>query len=209
MMPRRRLRRPLLVALLCAGLLWPLTAWGAARFLIVRQAIDSPDAIFVLSGPGTYVERAAWAAKLHNEQRVSPVVLSNEGLLSGWSAKDDRNLYFVELASDVLRQRGVPPGDIQIVSDIGSGTYHESLRLCDYAAEKNFSRVLVVTSGYHSRRALWSIQRACKGKQIQIGMDSPPPGWQTPAPGFWWLRGSGWRMVAAEYVKMIYYRLAY
>ena len=72
-----------------------------------------------------------------------------------------------------------------------------------------FTRVLVVTSAYHSRRALWSMQQACIAKQIEIGMDSPPPGWQTPAPFFWWLHKSGWRLVAGEYAKMVYYWIKY
>lgn len=188
---------------------WFLLAFIAARFLIVKADLTSADAIVVLSGPGTYIERADWAAKLYHERRAPLVVLSNEGLLSGWSATDERNLYFYELAARRLQQRGVAPQNIQVVSDIGAGTYQESVRLCDYAARQKFNRILVVTSAYHSRRALWSMQRACKGKPIQIGLDGPAPGWQTPAPASWWLHKSGWRFVAAEYVKMIYYRVVY
>ena len=199
------------VAIVGLGLLiaWPAMAWFAAKLLIVRSELPAADAIVVLSGPGTYVERADWAAKLYHEHRAPLVVISNEGLLSGWSASDERNLYFYELAARRLQQHGVPPNDIRIVSDIGAGTFQESLRLCDYAVSQKLNQMLVVTSAYHSRRALWSLHRARRDRPFQIGMDSPPPGWQTPAPGFWWLKKSGWRLVAGEYVKMVYYHWRY
>lgn len=197
------------IVVICVVVTWSLLALVAANTLVVKVDLPSADAIVVLSGPGTYIERADWAAKLYHERRAPLIVVSNEGLLSGWSASDDRNLYFHELAARRLQQHGVPAKDVRVVSDIGAGTYQESLRLCDYAAAEKLNRILIVTSAYHSRRALWSIQRACKDKPIQIGMESPPPGWQTPAPASWWLHKSGWRLVAGEYVKMIYYRLVY
>ncbi len=83
------------------------------------------------------------------------------------------------------------------------------MSLCAYAAEQKFARILVVTSAYHSRRARWSMQRSCAGKGIAVGIESPSPGIQTPRPLTWWLHASGWRMVAGEYVKMIYYRLMF
>lgn len=203
------MRRRIIIVLICVIALWPFLAWIAARSLIVKSELSKADAIVVLSGPGTYIERSAWAARLYHERRAPLVVLSNEGLLSGWSASDERNLYFHELASRRLQQSGVPANEIRVVSDIGAGTYQESLRLCEYAAAEKLNRILIVTSAYHSRRALWSIQRACKDKRIQIGMESPQPGWQTPAPVSWWWHKSGWRLVAAEYVKMVYYRWYY
>lgn len=203
------MRRRIIISLVCVIALWPLLAWLAARSLIVKRELAQADAIVVLSGPGTYIERTEWAAKLYRARRAPLVVVSNEGLLSGWSASDDRNLYFHELASRRLQQHGVPAKDLRVVSDIGAGTYQESLRLCDYAAAEKLNHILIVTSAYHSRRALWSIHRACKGKPIQIGMESPSPGWQTPPPASWWWHKSGWRLVAAEYVKMIYYRMSY
>ena len=209
MKPRRSLLKRILLITVAIVVLWPFLAWAAAKFLSVHQEVGSADAIVVLSGPGTYVERADWAAKLYRERRAPLVVLSNEGLLSGWSPSDERNLYFHELAARRLQEHGVPAKDIRVVSDIGAGTYQESLRLCEYAAVEKLNRILIVTSAYHSRRALWSFQQACKEKPIQIGMDTPPPGQQTPAPAFWWLQKSGWQFVAAEYVKMIYYRWHY
>ena len=208
-MNTRKIRKRAIIGVLVVAILWPCLAWGAARLLIVKSELTSADAIVVLSGPATYIERADWAAKLYREGRAPVILLSNEGLMSGWSSADQRNLYFHELAARQLEQRGVPANNIQVVSNIGAGTYEESLRLREYASTHNLKRLMIVTSAYHSRRALWSLRRASQGTDIQLGIDGPPPGWQTPPPSSWWLRKWGWRVVAGEYVKLVYYRLSY
>ena len=204
--PRRRV---LLVASLSVVVLWPIFAWLAAQLLIVKAELPSADAIVVLSGSSTYRERTAWAAKLYREGRAPIVILTNDSLIGGWDRVEERNPYFYELAAKELQQGGVPAEKIQVVSDIALGTYEESLGLRDYATAHKLNRLLIVTSAYHSRRALWSMRRASERSGIEVGLDSPPPGWQTPAPSIWWMRRKGWRVVAGEYVKMIYYWLRY
>ena len=205
--PRRR--RVLLLVALSLALAWPFTAWVAARLLIVKSEMASADAIVVFSGSSTFIERSAWAAKLYREGRAPVVVLTNDGLISGWNRVEERNPYFYELAAKRLQQEGVPADRIQVASGPALGTYEESLVLREYATTHKFKRLLAVTSAYHSRRALWSMRRACEGSGIEIGVDSPPPGWQTPAPSTWWWHRWGWKVVAIEYAKMIYYWATY
>ena len=200
-----RRRRVLVIAVLSAVLMWPLFAWLAAHLLIVKAELASADAIVVLSGSSTYRERTAWAAKLYREGRAPVVILTNDSLISGWDRVEERNPYFYELAAKELQQQGVPPEKIQVVSGIALGTYEETLGMRDYATTHKLKRLLIVTSAYHSRRALWSMRHAVERSGIEVGIDSPPPGWQTPAASIWWLRRRGWRVVAGEYVKMIYY----
>jgi uncharacterized SAM-binding protein YcdF (DUF218 family) len=204
-----RRRRVLVIAVLSALVLWPLFAWVAAHLLIVRAELASADAIVVLSGSSTYRERTAWAAKLYREGRAPIVILTNDSLISGWDKVEERNPYFYELAAKELQRQGVPPEKIRVVSDIALGTYEEMLGLRDYASAHKLNRLLIVTSAYHSRRALWSMRHAAERSGIEVGIDSPPPGWQTPAASIWWMRRRGWRVVAGEYVKMIYYWMRY
>ena len=56
--------------------------------------MPAADAIVVLSGSSTYVERAAWAAQLYREGRAPVIVLTNDGLISGWDHREDRNPYY-------------------------------------------------------------------------------------------------------------------
>ena len=205
----RRRRLVLLIALLGALVLWPILAWVAAEVLIVKAELASADAIVVMSGSSTYLERADWAARLYREGRAPVIILTNDSLISGWDKKEERNPYFYELAARELQKRGVPESKIQVVSEIALGTYEESLGIRDYATAHQLKRLLVVTSAYHTRRTLWSLRRACAGSGIEIGIDSPPAGWQTPAPSRWWWRRWGWKTVAGEYVKLIYYWMRY
>lgn len=205
----RRRRRVFLIVVLCLVALWPMLTWGGAHLLIVKSEIASADAIVVLSGSSTYLERADWAAKLYREGRAPVIILTNDRLISGWDKVEERNPFFYELAVRELRKRGVPESKIQVVSNIALGTYEESLGLRDYATAHNLERLLVVTSAYHSRRALWSMRHACEGSGIEIGIDCPPPGWQTPSPSTWWWHRWGWKVVAGEYAKLIYYRMRY
>jgi uncharacterized SAM-binding protein YcdF (DUF218 family) len=205
----KRLRRVFLIVVLCMVVLWPILTWAGANLLIVKSEIASADAIVVLSGSSTYLERADWAAKLYREGRAPVIVLTNDSLISGWDKVEERNPFFYELAAKELVKRSVPESKIQVVSNIALGTYEESLGLRDFATAHNLKRLLVVTSAYHSRRALWSMRHACEGSGIEIGIDSPPPGWQTPSPSTWWWHRWGWKVVAGEYGKLIYYRMRY
>jgi uncharacterized SAM-binding protein YcdF (DUF218 family) len=203
-----RRRRFLIIAtllVLCA----PLFAFVTARLLIVRAAVQSPDAIIVLSGSSTYLERASWAAKLYREGRAPLIVLTNDGVVGGWDNREDRNPLFYELSLRRMQQEGVPADHIQVAPGQAVGTYDESLIIREFAVEHRLHRLLIVTSGYHSRRALWSIRRACEGSGIEVGIDSAPTGWQTPSPWVWWSKRRGWKLVAGEYVKMVYYWTKY
>ncbi len=197
-------RRVMLAGLLCMCA-WPLLAWAAAQLLIVKSDLPIADAIVVLSGSSTYIERADWAARLYRDGRAPLVILTDDKLISGWNGADERNPYFYELAAKELQMRGVPAERIRVVAEPALGTYYESLNVREYATSHKLERLLIVTSAYHSRRALWAMRRACKGTGIEISVDGPSPGWQTPSAWTWWLHRWGWRVVAGEYVKLIYY----
>lgn len=201
---KNRRRRLLLVAVACAAL-WPVCAWAGAKLLIVKSDLPAADAVVVLSGSSTYIERADWAAKQYRAGRAPVVILTDDKLISGWNRVEERNPYFYELAARELQSRGVPSERIQVISEPVRGTYDESVNVCEYARAHGLEKLLIVTSAYHSRRALWSIRHACPGYEIETGIDSAPPGWQTPSPWTWWLHRWGWKVVAGEYVKMVYY----
>jgi uncharacterized SAM-binding protein YcdF (DUF218 family) len=200
-----RQRRVVILAGLLGLSAWPLLAWGAGQLLIVKSELPAADAIVVLSGSSTYLERADWAARLYREGGAPVVILTDDKLVSGWNGAEDRNPYFYELAAKELEERGVPAERIRVVSEPALGTYYESLNVREYAISHKLRRLLIVTSAYHSRRALWSMRRACEGIEMEIGVDGPSPGWQTPSAWTWWMHRWGWKVVAGEYLKMTYY----
>jgi len=205
---RRKNRwRKLLSWGLVAVLIWPVVAWIAARALIVTVDLPTADAIVILSGSSTYVERTHKAAELYNEGRAPLVVLTDDNTRGGWSSSEQRNPYFVERAHAELIKQGVPPDKIRVAPGVAASTHSEASIIRDYAIAHSLRSVLVVTSAYHSRRAFRSLQQSFAGTGTLIGIAPTLP--QTPAPSLWWLHLEGWRSVAVEYVKVVYYRVMY
>ena len=188
---------------------WFVVAWAAARALIVGSEVEHADALVVLSGSSVYRERARYAAELFRQGRAPKIILTSDGQQGGWSQSEQRNPFFVERAQEELRRAGVPPERIEVVPRPVMSTYDEAVALREYATGQGMKALLVVTSGYHSRRALWSLRRVFAASGIGIGVAPVSAGEETPAPVAWWLEPDGWRMVAGEYVKLVYYRWHY
>jgi uncharacterized SAM-binding protein YcdF (DUF218 family) len=186
--------------------LWALIAWAAAELLIVHASFAKADAIVVMSGSATFRERAQHAAALYNQGRAPKIVLTNDHLKSSWSSEEQRNPYYYERALDELRRSGVPQQSIAVIMVPITSTYDEAMLLKEYAEVNQLHSLLIVTSGYHSRRAFWTFRRIFQGSETSIGIDPAEPGIQTPSPATWWLHRAGWAMVPTEYVKMIGYR---
>jgi uncharacterized SAM-binding protein YcdF (DUF218 family) len=205
---RQRRRRRILRFILCL-IAWPLIAWLAARSLIVQVEVPRADVIVVLSGSSAYLERTRLAAELFKERRAPKILLTNDGQPSGWSSAEQRNPLFVERAVVELQKAGVPRDKIEVLSETVASTHDEVMLLRAVAGQRNLHAIIFVTSAYHSRRAQWTLKRAFQGSDVQIGLSAVPPGEQTPNPATWWLSVRGWKMVAAEYFKLIYYRVMY
>ncbi|MCA1634417.1 MAG: YdcF family protein [Acidobacteria bacterium] len=111
--------------------------------------------------------------------------------------------------AEALQLAGVPAEQVEVLPQPVSSTYEEAVRLRDYATTQGLRSVLIVTSAYHSRRALWTMRRVFEGSGVEVGLAIAPIGEQSPKSATWWLHISGWRMVAGEYVKLVYYWLRY
>lgn len=220
-LPRRtlgalRTRRVLLLAIACV-VAWPPLAWAAALWLAAGAGRPEAgagqsrpaDALVVLAGSSSYSERARRAAALYAEGRGARVVLTNDDAIGGWSHAEQRNPFFAERAAEVLRRGGVPPDRIEIIWRPVASTYEEAVLAREYAAARNFRSIVVVTSAYHSRRALWTFRSVLRGSGIAVELDGHASGGPSPPPSTWWLHLRGWQMVAGEYVKFVYYWLFY
>ena len=199
---RRRLAR------LAVGLVFAwLVAWLGARFLIVRVPVEHADAIVVLSGSATMRERVSFAAKLYLEGKSDRIILTNDNLLGGWSNLHQRNLLSFERAMILLKEAGVAESAVTIVNQPVSGTHDEAVVVHQLCQANRLQSVLLVTSGYHSRRAYSTFLRELEG--VLVGIEPVPPGFQTPKPAIWWLYPRGWLMVPLEYIKLVTYSVSY
>lgn len=199
------------IPLIFLFLIWIFTAPYLATSLIIEKPLNQSDAIFVLSGSGTYIERTNKAAELYKNGVAPKIILTNDGEFGSWSNKEQKNPAFVEMAQKNLIRNGVPAENIEILQPQVSGTIWEALVFADRAKNNDLKTVLLVTSAYHSRRTLKTFEKVSAEKNlgIELGIVSPPPGIQSPNPRFWWLKPKGWQMVAGEYLKSAVYWLFY
>lgn len=180
---------------------WSLVAWAAGRALVVSEGLERADALVVMSGSADYAERAAAAARLFREGRAPVILLTDDGQRGPWSDAEQRNPFFHERAREELRRAGVPDEKIELVPGVVTGTREEAGRLRGHAGARGLRSLLVVTSAYHTRRALRTLRQTFDGAGVALGVE--PAG--APPAAFWWLSAEGWRTVAGEYAKMVYY----
>ena len=204
-----RFRRKILKIVSCCILIWPFAAWAGAKFLITEVPLDKADAILVLSGSATYRERAHEAAKLFFEGRAPRILITNDNQRGPWSSADQRNLFFYERSLEELQKYSVPAQSVEVVMTPVTSTYEEAEVMRDYAQQQGLHSILIVTSAYHSRRALWVFSKVFRDTGIRVGLIGVKPGNQSPPPETWWLSVRGWEMVPTEYVKMVYYMIVY
>ncbi|HET8783591.1 MAG TPA: YdcF family protein, partial [Pyrinomonadaceae bacterium] len=142
---------------------WMLVASLAPRALVLSAPLASADAIVVLSGASAYVERTRKAAELYREGRAPLVLLTDDNTRGGWSSAKQTNPFFVERAKEELINAGVPADRIRVVPGVAFSTRGEAILLKEYAEEERFRSVLIVTSSYHSRRALRTMEQVFAG----------------------------------------------
>jgi uncharacterized SAM-binding protein YcdF (DUF218 family) len=189
-------------------ILWEIVAWMGARALIVQGDLTRADAMVILSGSSSYRERTNTAAQLFAEGRAAKIILTNDDRKAGWSNSQQRNPLFTDLAFDELVRAGVPKDRINVLQEPVQSTYDEAKLLRRYAEEHSLQSLLIITSPYHSRRALWTFRQEFKTSNIAVGLNVASESQaQQPSALFWWITPRGWRLVAGEYLKFIYYRL--
>ena len=191
-----------------------LTAWVfvaplLAKRLIVEKPLEHADVILILAGSSVFQERTDRAAALYKQNIAPVIVLTDDGTRGGWSRSEQRNPPFVELAKKNLIADGVPAEAVEIIKPDGSGTIYEARIFRETARRNNWRTVLLITSAYHTRRALRTFERELADEDISVGIAFAPAGRQTPTPDYWWLTPRGWNAVAGEYVKSLYYWLYY
>jgi uncharacterized SAM-binding protein YcdF (DUF218 family) len=190
-------------------LAWPLAAWAAAQALIKTASLERADALVVFSGSSAYVERVRRAAELYHQGRAPRIFLMNDGVRGGWSEAQQTNPLFVERAQEQLVRSGVPKANIEVLPGNMAGTHDEAIAALHYARQNNLRSLLFVTSAYHTRRALWTLRVVFRDSNVTIGIEGVEPGQQLPTPATWWWHRRGWRAVALEYPKLVYYYWQY
>ncbi len=199
----------IILTLLLGLLLWVAFAPFLAKCLVVEKPLEKADAIMVLGGSATYIERTQKAAEIYHTAIADKILLTDDGNRGGWNKAEQTNLKFVELARRNLVSQGVPAEKIEVLPSTVDATIDEANLLAKTAQTENLHKILLVTSAYHTRRALWIFEKTAANLPIEFGIESPPTGIETPPPQMWWTKPRGWQSVGGEYLKFVYYWMFY
>src|ERR1039457_135000 len=154
------------------------------------------DAIVLLAGD--FKERAPAAAALFKGGYADKIILTNDGVFSSWSTKYNRNLYQIEWAEEELVKLGIPRERIVRLPFYGSSTVYDALALRGYAIGNGLKNVILVTSDYHARRALWTFKKVFLNvTQVEFAV--------YPAKSL----TASTKTCIVEYCKLVFYQVRY
>lgn len=149
---------------------------AAARQLIRTDELPAADAIIALGGD-PLCQRERHAAELYHRGLGRKIVIAGLPFAWGGNTGDAKSRYLI--------CRGVPEADIVILPE-ATNTRQEASILHQLMRQNQWHSMLVVTSPYHSRRALFTMERhAGELKFYSAPVPAVAPEWR---PALWWTR---------------------
>jgi uncharacterized SAM-binding protein YcdF (DUF218 family) len=165
------LKRILVRLAAVAAVFLVLAAVAAPRlgaWLVVEDPLQKADAVFVLGG--TLFERPLEAVDLYHEGWAPRLLLMRQIADDGEVELQRRGVPYqreFDVQLDVLTRLGVPRSAIEILGEQDS-TKDEAEALRQIVGARNWSRVIVVTSKQHTRRARLVMNRRLAATGVQV-----------------------------------------
>lgn len=163
--------------------------YAAAQAWIVDEAAQPSDAIVLLSNDNFAADRATRAAELYRS-RWAPRIVASGVYLRPYAT-------VAELMRRDLVERGVAPEAVLPFPHRGGNTREEAYAVRGLLRERQWKRVLVVTSNYHARRARFIWRRvADPGMEVRVlaARDAEFD------PRTWWRTRLGWKRFLSEWI---------
>jgi uncharacterized SAM-binding protein YcdF (DUF218 family) len=177
----------------------------AGRALYHEDALEKADAVMVLAGER--VVRWLEAHELVREGWAPRVVLSGgyrEPLEQQILDRGIRIPSEGEVARNALLQLGHAPNTVEIIG-YTDNTAAEALTLRTTALARGWSRIIVVTSKLHTRRAGFAMRRELDGTGVRVIVRASR--FDDDDPAQYWRKRRTVRMVLSEMPKMAAYLL--
>jgi uncharacterized SAM-binding protein YcdF (DUF218 family) len=198
----RVVRATILLLLLAGATFFPF----AGRYLMYEDSLQKSDVIVVLAG--ARVERWLEAVELYRGGWAAQIAVSPGRLESAEMQLHSMGIRFpseAELARDAMVQLKIPVSAIETLPGVLDNTADEAAAARALAAARHWSRVIVVTSKYHTRRARFAFVREFAGSNIQILIRASR--YDTSTPERWWTKRADIRYVPSELQKLLAYKL--
>jgi len=169
----------------------PLLRWAAEAW-IVEDPMQHAAAIIVLGDDNFYADRATRAAELFRQGNAPLVVASGRRL------RPDAGI--AELMEHDLIARGVPKDRIlRFPQDVDS-TKEQAEALARFVVDHHWSRIIVVTSNYHTRRARYIFRLVFPQDFVVLVASARDADFD---PQQWWLKRESIKKLTGEFVGML------
>lgn len=178
---------------------------GVANYLVVSDPLEQADGIAVLSGDETArCPRAAdlflhgWAPKILLTKGYYP----HEALaLKRYGVREPE---YHEKCLAILRFYNVPAQVIEVLDGYNESTADEAHRLRRYLQGQGMTRLIVVTSSFHTRRSRLLLRRVLRGTGVEVSVQAAPANFLFD-PREWWTRRRDSTVLLSEYQKFFFY----
>lgn len=177
----------------------------AGRALHREDRLEKADAVMVLAG--NRVIRWLEAHELVREGWAQAIVLSagyREAVERALIERGVRIPSEGEVARDALLQLGHAPASVRVLG-FADNTAAEAALLRREATARGWSRVIVVTSKLHTRRAGFAMRRELAGTNVRVIVRASR--YDDDDPARYWRKRRTIRAMLAEVPKMIAYLL--
>jgi uncharacterized SAM-binding protein YcdF (DUF218 family) len=176
---------------------------GLGSFLVYEDPLEKADGIMILGG--TMYERQLEAVDLYKEGWAPRLFMLRE--ISDWGEVELMNRGFkyqstVDVQVDVMERLGVPRDRITIL-DRANSTAQEAMILHDVALREKFTKVIIVTSKQHTRRARLVINR--RMRDIGVKVIVRPSRYDRSNVDRWWTERSTLRFTLFETQRLFGY----
>jgi uncharacterized SAM-binding protein YcdF (DUF218 family) len=174
----------------------------AGSWLVVEDPLEKADAIFVLGG--TRFERPLEAVDLYKEGWAPRILLFREVKDFGEVALLERGFPF-QLESDVQAdalRRMVPAAAVIVLGEQDS-TRGEAAAIRDQALKHGWTRIIVVSSKQHTRRARMVITRRLANSNVKTIMRASR--YDRTDTEYWWRNRASLRFTLFETQRLFGY----
>lgn len=170
--------------------LQPSSFAGCSDRPLADTACHKADAIVVVSG-GDTMARTAAGIELYKNGWADALVFSG-------AAYDKTGPSNADAMRSQALEAGVPAQAI-IVDEAAESTLQNAVNTKTIFEDKNYTDVILVTSGYHQRRATLEFQKVADTVSIRNYpvVHDADWGW------YWWLTPKGWWLAGSELVKIV------
>lgn len=199
------------ILLLIALLALTYTKWLPlpANFLLVKDNVKKADCIIALGGdPYLRIQRAAKLFKEGYAPRIIvPVIPPRDSTLSDYYNFDYLiyNLKDISMHDYAVRAYnffGVKEENLFFVPISSTTTFSESLASKKFMLDNGFKSLIVVTSGYHGRRALMIFNTVFRGTGIKIFNSTAEN--EVYNPDAWWRKEDDVIAIMEEYIASVH-----